>query len=143
MKSTKHTAFITHLLLALALSCTAALANAAAENVELPKSSVYQLATPLVDQNGNSFLLAARRGQPMLVSMFYTSCQYTCPLLISALKHTEAKLTADERRIMVWRSRGVPCSVGDGANAPLALARAFAADREALCSQTWGRGETE
>lgn len=98
MKSTKHTAFIIHLLLALALSGTAALAHAAAENVELPKNSVYQLATPLVDQNGNSFLLAARRGQPMLVSMFYTSCQYTCPLLISSLKHTEAKLTADERQ---------------------------------------------
>jgi protein SCO1/2 len=42
-------------------------------------------------------LMAERRGHPMLVSMFYTSCQFVCPMLIDALRHTESKLSKDER----------------------------------------------
>ena len=34
---------------------------------------------------------------PVLVSMFYTSCQFVCPMLIDALRDTEAKLSAEER----------------------------------------------
>ena len=64
----------------------------------LPNSSIYQLAVPLQDQSGRAFRLDERRGRPMLVTMLYTSCQYTCPLLISALKSTDEKLTPDERK---------------------------------------------
>lgn len=63
----------------------------------LPSNSVYQLTLTLTDQQGRSRQLAEHRGQPVLVSMFYTSCQFVCPMLIDALSDTEAKLSADER----------------------------------------------
>lgn len=63
----------------------------------LPTDSVYQLKAQLTDQAGKSFALADRRGQPVLVGMFYTSCQFVCPMLVDALRDTEAKLTPQER----------------------------------------------
>ena len=63
----------------------------------LPGDSIYQLPLTLTDQDGASFPLAQRRGRPMLVSMFYTSCQFVCPMLVDALKATRGKLTAAER----------------------------------------------
>ena len=38
-----------------------------------------------------------RRGAPILVSMFYTSCQFVCPMLIETVRDIEAKLSAEER----------------------------------------------
>ncbi|HEY6354920.1 MAG TPA: SCO family protein, partial [Burkholderiaceae bacterium] len=43
---------------------------AAAVTAPLPSDSIYQLAVPLTDQNGRTFKLDERRGQPVLVSMF-------------------------------------------------------------------------
>ncbi|HET7863651.1 MAG TPA: SCO family protein [Burkholderiaceae bacterium] len=63
----------------------------------LPADSVYQLPISLTDQDGREFKLSDRRGQPMVVSMFYTSCQFVCPMLIETLRATEAQLSADER----------------------------------------------
>jgi protein SCO1/2 len=63
----------------------------------LPGNSIYQNAAMMTDQNGQSFKLADRRGQPMLVSMFYNSCQFVCPMLIDTLAGTEKELTSDER----------------------------------------------
>ena len=77
----------------------AASANAASTAIAapLPADSIYQLAVPLTDQNGRSFRLDEHRGQPMLISMFYTSCQFVCPMLIDALRDTEARLNEAER----------------------------------------------
>lgn len=63
----------------------------------LPADSVYQLALTLTDQQGRALALAAGRGHPVLVSMFYTSCQFVCPMLVEALRATEAQLSAAER----------------------------------------------
>jgi protein SCO1/2 len=64
----------------------------------LPSNSIYQLAVPLTDQNGRTSQLDERRGHPMLVSMFYTSCKFVCPMLIEALRETEAKLSVEDRK---------------------------------------------
>jgi len=79
---------------------TAASGNAAAAVTAarpLPGNSVYQLKVPLADQNGLDFQLDARRGKPLLITMFYSSCQFVCPLIIDALKRTEQSLTTAER----------------------------------------------
>ena len=47
---------------------------------------------------GPSFSLADKRGAPMIVSMFYTSCQFVCPMLIDAIRATERKLGDSERK---------------------------------------------
>jgi protein SCO1/2 len=80
--------------LLLVLMCTTAPAGPR----ELPGDSIYQLDIPLVDQNGHAFDLAQRRGKPQLVSMFYTSCQYVCPLLVDTLRKTQKALPAAQRK---------------------------------------------
>ena len=40
--------------------------------------------------------LRDRRGQPMLVSMFYTSCQFVCPMIVDALR--EHRIEVERRR---------------------------------------------
>lgn len=79
-----------------ALSATQ-FALAADKNAALPSNSVYQLKAQMTDQSGKSFAIADRRGHPLLVGMFYTSCQFVCPMLVDALRDTESKLSAQER----------------------------------------------
>ncbi|MCE4536927.1 SCO family protein [Pelomonas sp. P7] len=64
----------------------------------LPGDSVYQLDARLTDQRGQAIKLDAGRGQPVLVSMFYTSCQFVCPMLIDAARDTRAALPEAERK---------------------------------------------
>ena len=62
---------------------------AAAVRAALPGDSVYQVGATMSDQNGHSFKLQERRGQPVLVSMFYNSCKFVCPMLIDTMRLTE------------------------------------------------------
>ena len=58
----------------------------------LPGDSVYQLDAALTDQDGHAVRFAEGRGKPRLVSMFYSSCPYMCPLIIDTIKQTEHAL---------------------------------------------------
>jgi protein SCO1 len=78
--------------------CVATPARGAEPAAPLPGNSLYQLQAQLVDQHGKRLTLDAGRGHPVLVSMFYTSCQFVCPMLIETLRATEAKLTEAERQ---------------------------------------------
>jgi protein SCO1/2 len=60
--------------------------------------SLYQLNLDLVDQNGTHVTLDVFHGQPVLISMFYGSCPYVCPLTIHTLQKTEAALEPAARR---------------------------------------------
>ena len=71
---------------------------AADKTPPLPRDSIYQLRAPLTDQHGRRFDWAARRGKPQLVAMFYTSCQYICPLIIDSGKAVEKQLAPAERK---------------------------------------------
>jgi protein SCO1 len=64
----------------------------------LPGDSVYQLPLVLIDQNGRAADWRTRRGEPQLVSMFYTSCRYICPLIVDSGKAVEKQLTPAERQ---------------------------------------------
>src|SRR3546814_13225355 len=81
------------LLRAVAGSLAAAPANAP----PLPSDSVYQLPLKLTDQHGKSWDWRRKRGQPQLVSMFYSSCQYICPLIVESGKSVERALTPAQR----------------------------------------------
>lgn len=84
------------LMTAAAFAAAPALAAPAAP--ALPGNSVYQLAAPLQDQDGHPFQLAQRQGKPVIVSMFYNSCQFVCPMLIDTMRLTEQGLTDSERQ---------------------------------------------
>lgn len=79
------------------LLATVPLCAATKAEMPLPSDSIYQLKLQMVDQTGRNFALDEHRGRPMLISMFYTSCQFVCPMLIEALQATQAKLSAGER----------------------------------------------
>ncbi|MGV8940987.1 MAG: SCO family protein [Lysobacter sp.] len=66
------------------------------QQAPLPRDSVYQLPVQLTDQAGKRSVWASKRGKPQLVSMFYTSCQYICPLIIDSGKAVEKQLTDAE-----------------------------------------------
>jgi protein SCO1 len=71
--------------------------TSAAPVAELPGDSVYQLSLPLADQSGKSFDFASLRGKPRLITMFYTSCPYMCPLIIDTARMTERQLSEAQR----------------------------------------------
>jgi protein SCO1/2 len=63
----------------------------------LPRDSIYQLDAALTDQAGQAMRFSGLRGRPRVVTMFYTSCQYICPLIVDSVKAIERGLTAQER----------------------------------------------
>ena len=75
----------------------AASAPAAPPTIGLPKDSAYQLPVTLIDQHGKSWDWRSKRGSPQLVAMFYTSCQYVCPLIVDSGKAVEHALAPAER----------------------------------------------
>ena len=66
----------------------------------MPGESIYQLPLQLTLQDGRNMPLAALRGQPLLVTMFYTSCQGVCPLLAFTLRRTVVALPEAQRARM-------------------------------------------
>lgn len=74
-----------------------ALSTVTHASTPLPTDSVLRLPGQFVDQDGQAFTLAARRGHPQLVAMFYTSCPYMCPLIIDTGLAIDATLTPAER----------------------------------------------
>jgi protein SCO1 len=63
-----------------------------------PSASLYQLKVPLTAQDGRAVGLDVYRGQRVLVTMFYSGCQATCPLIIDTLRALEHKVDATRLR---------------------------------------------
>ena len=85
--------------LACALLLVPALAAAAATPPAgpLPDDSLYRLEDTLTDQDGKDFTLADGRGRPRIVTMFYASCRFVCPLIVDSAKGIDRSLSAVER----------------------------------------------
>lgn len=67
-----------------------------------PSSSLYQLDVALTNQLGRSHGLDVYAGQPVLITMFYSSCKHTCPLLIETVRAVErAAGTPGELRVLM------------------------------------------
>jgi protein SCO1 len=68
---------------------------------DLPRNSVYQLEVMLTDQDGHSAMWSQAAHQPAgprIVSMFYSHCDYVCPMLFEAIKNIETQLPAAQRQ---------------------------------------------
>ncbi|CAM5635034.1 SCO family protein [Rhodanobacter lindaniclasticus] len=68
------------------------LVGGAQATTPLPGDSVYQLPVQLTTQDGRQQTLASRRGRPQLVTMFYTSCQMVCPMIVDSMRLTRNAL---------------------------------------------------
>lgn len=83
------------LLLAAALPAIAVAAPARAQ--DLPGDSVYHVQAATTDMDGRPVPWSSLRGQPRVVSMFYTNCHLMCPLIIENAKAVQKRLTPRER----------------------------------------------
>jgi protein SCO1/2 len=113
------------------LLCVATLANATQPAPALPGDSVYQLSLPLTDSQGQTRDWRTLRGKPRLVSMFYTSCQYICPLIVESGKAIERQLSpAQQQRLGI-----VLISMDPARDNPAALKKVM--DRRKLDASRW------
>ncbi len=58
---------------------------------------LYDLKATLTAHDGRKIGLDQFRGRPVLISMFYGSCPYACPTLISDIKRIERQLPPESR----------------------------------------------
>jgi protein SCO1 len=67
------------------------------EAADVPGASLYQLSVPLETADGATLALASLRGQPLLVTMFYSHCTSICPLLTAELQSIDRQLAPNQR----------------------------------------------
>lgn len=59
----------------------------------VPGDSLYNLKATWTTQSGQQVSLAHFQGHPVLFAMVYTSCQASCPLIVSDMQAIEKRLT--------------------------------------------------
>lgn len=64
----------------------------------VPGDSLFQLPVTLQSADGTEFNLADLRGQPLVVTMFYSHCTSVCPLVTAELQRLLASLSPAERQ---------------------------------------------
>ncbi|WP_415061778.1 SCO family protein [Bdellovibrio sp.] len=60
--------------------------------------SLYNLKTDLLDVDGKKVSFDSLRGQPVVISMAYTSCAYACPLIIAQMQQLEKELELQKKK---------------------------------------------
>lgn len=68
----------------------------------LPENSIYQINGQWTNDYGVAVTLAAQKGRFQVVTMFFSHCQYACPLLVEKMKRLEAALPANLRGDVVF-----------------------------------------
>ena len=68
-----------------------------APGAAVPGESLYQLTLPLTGQDGKTVPFDSLRGRPMLVTLFYTSCDGVCPMLAFTMRRVVATLPTEQR----------------------------------------------
>jgi protein SCO1/2 len=68
---------------------------------ESTEPSLYELGLTLRDATGQRIGLDAARGKPVLLTMFYASCNVACPALIEDVRRALAEMPADVQVMLV------------------------------------------
>ena len=63
----------------------------------LTAKSLFNLDATWTDDSGRSVSLASLRGQPVVLTMFFASCGYACPVLVNDMQRLRATLPAAVR----------------------------------------------
>lgn len=102
----------------------------------LSSRSIYQLDAKWTDDTGASVQLAAFRGQPVIVAMFFAQCEYACPMLVADIRRARELLAPD----LQAKARVVLVSFDTARDTPAAL-KAYRARMLLDASWTLLRGE--
>lgn len=86
----------------------------------LSSRSLYQLDATWTNDAGGAVSLSSFRGQPVILAMFFASCEYACPVLVSDIQRLRAQLPAADAA----RTRVVLVTFDTERDTPAAL-RAF------------------
>ncbi len=78
-------------------ACCAEIEKSKTETQSFSSDSLYQLDVAFTDDSGRPFTLGSLRGRPVVLTMFFASCGYACPLLLTDMQAIRAKLPADIR----------------------------------------------
>ena len=100
--------------------------------------SLYQLDATWINDTGAAVSLASLRGRPVVLAMFFASCEYACPVLVNDLKRLRAALPEALRE----RAQVVLVSFDTARDTPAAL-HAFRARMELDAHWTLLRGEEQ
>lgn len=63
---------------------------------EYSENSIYNLESDWINQNGVEINLGSLRGKPVILTLFYASCTYACPILINDMKKIESSLSRNK-----------------------------------------------
>jgi protein SCO1/2 len=77
-------------------------------------TSLYTLEGRWLDQSGRPFQLSALRGSPVLLTLFYGTCDSVCPTVVRDLRKIDAMLPEADRR----RTRFVLVSIDPKVDTP-------------------------
>lgn len=64
---------------------------------ELPGDSLYQVGSDWTNQDGEKIQLIGFRGHPLVLSLVYLSCGYTCPTIVSEIDQMLKKIDPKAR----------------------------------------------
>ncbi len=90
------TSVIAALFLSNAVNAEEHKANKADQVVVVSDDSIYQLQSKWTNQEGKIISLSAFKGAPVVISMVYLSCHYSCPLTVNYMKEIEKKLANEK-----------------------------------------------
>ncbi len=54
--------------------------------------SIYQVDAVLTDDSGKPARLASLQGQPVVLAMFFSHCEYACPIIVQDMRRIESAL---------------------------------------------------
>jgi protein SCO1/2 len=103
----------------------------------LTARSLYQLDATFTDDAGRPATLASWRGRPVVLAMFFASCEYACPVLVEDLRRLRAALPEAART----QTQIVLVSFDVARDTPAAL-KAFRERMNLAANWTLLRGET-
>lgn len=66
-------------------------------DIPLTARSIYQLDATWTDDAGETVTLASLRGRPVVLAMFFASCEYACPILVNDMQRLRAALPEEIR----------------------------------------------
>ncbi|MGZ3773857.1 MAG: SCO family protein [Pseudobdellovibrionaceae bacterium] len=64
----------------------------------LPSDSIYNLDSSWLNQKGETVSLSQFRGKPVVLSMVYLKCKFSCPLTIVQMKEVEKLLSQQNKK---------------------------------------------
>ena len=78
-------------------ACCAAADATALSGAALTATSLYQLDAKWTNDAGATLPLASLHGRPVVLAMFFASCEYACPILVAQMQRIREALPADVR----------------------------------------------